>query len=75
MDPDPLVEDSDPLFASSVRVFCARNSQREVLFFSGMWGLVWGSQRRPQVPYVIPRPGVPRHLSTLSTLILYSVVH
>ena len=26
---DPLVEDSDPLVASSMRVFCARNSQRE----------------------------------------------
>ena len=28
-DPDPVVADSDPLVASSVRVFCARNSQRE----------------------------------------------
>ena len=28
-DSDPLVEDSDSLVASSVRVFCARNSQRE----------------------------------------------
>ena len=28
-DPDPLVGDSDPLVASSVRVFCAQNSQRE----------------------------------------------
>ena len=28
-DPDPDVADSDPLVASSMRVFCARNSQRE----------------------------------------------
>ena len=28
-DPDPVVAESDPLVASSVRVFCARNSQRE----------------------------------------------
>ena len=28
-DPDPVVADSDPLVASSVRVFCARNSQWE----------------------------------------------
>ena len=27
--PDPVVADSDPLVASPVRVFCARNSQRE----------------------------------------------
>ena len=27
--PDLVVADSDPLVASSVRVFCARNSQRE----------------------------------------------
>ena len=27
--PDPLVADSEPLVASSMRVFCARNSQRE----------------------------------------------
>ena len=28
-DPDPVVADSDPLVASSVRVFCARNLQLE----------------------------------------------
>ena len=28
-DPDPVVADSDPLVASSVQVFCARNSQRQ----------------------------------------------
>ena len=30
--------------------------------FSGMWGSVWGSPQRLQVPYVIPRPSVPRHM-------------
>ena len=33
-----------------------------VLFFSGMWGSVLGSPWRLQVPYVIPGPGVPRHM-------------
>ena len=86
-DPDLIVADSDPLVASSVRVFCARNSQREgrSLPLQGrslprqgrslprqglgplfQWdvGTVWGSPRRLQVPYAIPRPGVPRHISS-----------
>ena len=29
---------------------------------SGGWGSVWGFSRRLQVPYGIPRPGVPRHI-------------
>ena len=33
-----------------------------IIFFSGMLGSVWGSSRRLQIPYVIPRPGVPRHI-------------
>ena len=40
-----------------------------VLFFSWIWGSVWGSPRRLQVPYVIPRPGVPRHI-LIKTLLL-----
>ena len=32
-----------------------------IIFFSGMLGSVWGSSRRLQVPYVIPRPGVTHH--------------
>ena len=35
-----------------------------IIFFSGMWGSVWGSSRRLQVPYVIPRPGVTRHIKS-----------
>ena len=35
-----------------------------IIFFSGRWGSVWGSSRRLQVPYAIPRPGVVRHLRT-----------
>ena len=69
-DPDPLVEDSDPPVTSSVRVFCARNSQREGRsflregrdnFFSGRWGSVWGFPRL-QIVYVIPGSGVVRHM-------------
>ena len=33
-----------------------------IIFLSWGWGSVWGSSRRLQVPYVIPRPGVPRHI-------------
>ena len=33
-----------------------------IIFLSGMWGSVWGSSRRLQVSYVIPRPGVPCHI-------------
>ena len=52
----------------SLRVLCGcsvhgtRNERVGVLFFSGMWGSVWFSPRRLQVHYVIPRPGVPRHI-------------
>ena len=35
-----------------------------IIFLSGGWGSVWGSSRRLLVPYVIPRPGVPRHFLT-----------
>ena len=70
-DPDPLVADSNPLIASSVRVFVqgTRNERVGVyhkrvwvLFFSGMWVSVWGSPCRLHVPYVIPRLGVPHHM-------------
>ena len=33
-----------------------------IIFLSGMLWSVWGSSRRLQVPYVIPRPCVPRHI-------------
>ena len=48
----------------SLRVFCAQNSKLEgrSLYFSWMCGSVWGPPRRLRVPYVIPRPGVPRHM-------------
>ena len=41
-----------------------QNSQRvgRGLFFSGMCGYVWGLPRRRRGLYVIPRPGVPRHI-------------
>ena len=42
-------QDSDPLVASSVH--------------SGMCGSVWGLQQRLRGPYVIPGPGVPRHIN------------
>ena len=32
------------------------------MFFSGMFGYVWGLLWRLRGPYVIPRPGVPRHM-------------
>ena len=40
-----------------------------VLFFNGGWGSVWGPPRRLQVPYVIPRPGVPRHMYMLCVIL------
>ena len=50
-------------------VLCTELHERVgVLYFSGMWGLVWGSPRRLQVPYVIPRPDVPRHITLLAVL-------
>ena len=39
--------------------------ENPTLFFSGMWESVWGFPRRLQVPYVIPRPGVPRHICSV----------
>ena len=34
-----------------------------IIFFIGMLGSVWGSSRTETTgPYVIPRPGVPRHI-------------
>ena len=33
-----------------------------IIFLSGGWGSVWGSSRRLQVFYVIPRSGVVRHM-------------
>ena len=59
--------DSDPLVACSVHG--TRNERVGVCpdrvginFFIGMWEQVWGSPWRLQVPYVIPVPGVPRHI-------------
>ena len=52
----------------SLRVLCGcsvhgnRNERVGIIFLRGMWGSVWGSSRILQVPYVIPRPGVPRHI-------------
>ena len=42
-------------------------NERVGVFFSGMLGSVWDSPRRLQVPYVIPRPGVPRHINRVFT--------
>ena len=33
-----------------------------IIFFRGRLGSVWGSSQRLQVPYLIPRPGVTRHI-------------
>ena len=52
----------------TLRVLCGcsvhgtRNERVGIIFFSGMFWSVWGSPRRLQVPYVIPRPGVTRHM-------------
>ena len=57
--------------ASSVRVFCAQNSQREgesstrgseSVFRWDVWIGAVGSSVETAGPYVIPRSGVPRHV-------------
>ena len=75
-DPDPVVADSDPLVASSMRVFCARNSQREGRspLFQWDWGISVGSSRVLQVLYVIPRPGVPLPMISQHQAMLYQVL-
>ena len=69
-----VVTDSDPLVASSLRVFCARNSQNTrkegrslsrhvgIILLSGGWEFVWGSSRGLQVFYVIQGSGVIVHI-------------
>ena len=73
-DSGPLVADPNPLVAflctehphitrnDRVRV-C--NERVGVLLFSGMCGSVWSPSRRLQIAYVIPRPGVIRHILLL----------
>ena len=59
-------QDNDHLFATrgSNLQLEGRSLQRQggVLLGSGMCGWVWGPPWRLQVPYVIPRPGVRRHI-------------
>ena len=53
----------------SLRVLCGCSvhfhDRVGIIFLSGMLGLVWGSSRRLLVPYVIPRPFVPRYIFIL----------
>ena len=68
-DPDPVVADSEPLVASSMRVFCARNSQREVRsrpregrehLFQWDVGISVGFSTGTTGSLRYPRPGVSR---------------
>ena len=42
------------------------------MFCSGMCGSAWGPSRRLQAPYVIPGPGVPRHLDRFTIMVFTS---
>ena len=42
-----------------------RHQRVGVMVCSRMCGSAWGPSRRLHVPYVIPRPGVPRHIYDL----------
>ena len=68
-------EHLDPVVADSDHVPCTEHPHRtrnemvgvcnervRILIFSGMWRSVWRSSRQLQVPYVIPRSGVPHHI-------------
>ena len=52
------------LLITSNSLLPAQNSCERVgvCFFSGMCGSVWGLLRTLRGPYVIPRPGVLRHI-------------
>ena len=45
-----------------------------IIFFSGMLESVWGSSRRLQVPYVIPRPIVTRHVYNCTYIVPISKI-
>ena len=46
-------------------VLCTELAKRGwvgIIILSGMLGSMWGSSRRLQVPYIIPRPGITGHM-------------
>ena len=69
----PTLSGQTPIFLLRVLTGCSVHGTRNegfgvchdrvgIIFFGGMLGSVWGSSRRLHVPYVNPRPGVPRRI-------------
>ena len=63
VDSDPLVRNLCELRKVWTRTDFSREGRS--LLFRGIHRYAWGPPRRLRVPYVIPRPGVPRHMAML----------